>query len=165
MMGHKNIRCRTVKTDIYISPRSHISGLDTCSFGCGGDETTDDFCRWRASESACTCITNNIDCVVEWPEWNECSKECGGGTQTRAPIITMPQSGSGDACPGDETKECNTNPCAHCPFPSDIFNNSNLENDNTLNTMVESSYTIECNDGFEGGGKVHCNQSAKPNRR
>ena len=59
-----------------------------------------------------------VDCVMgDWGEWSACSKNCGGGTQTRNRIaITQPNAG-GKAC-GDlvETKPCNTDPCPDCAF-------------------------------------------------
>ena len=59
-----------------------------------------------------------VDCVMgDWGEWSACSKNCGGGTQTRTRMaITQPNAG-GQAC-GDltESKPCNTDPCPDCAF-------------------------------------------------
>lgn len=59
-----------------------------------------------------------VDCVMgEFKEWSACSKNCGGGEQTRSRVvITQPNEG-GKAC-GDlvETKPCNTTPCPDCAF-------------------------------------------------
>jgi len=59
------------------------------------------------------CLKNQ-DCVIDnnWSDWGECSKECGGGTQTRTKQVIKPQIGLGEAC-GEtvQTRECNTNPC------------------------------------------------------
>ena len=59
-----------------------------------------------------------VDCAMgDWGEWSACSKNCGGGTQTRnRVVITQPNAG-GQAC-GDlvETKPCNTDPCPDCAF-------------------------------------------------
>ena len=59
-----------------------------------------------------------VDCVMgDWGEWSACSKNCGGGTQTRTRMaITQPNAG-GKAC-GDltESKPCNTEPCPDCAF-------------------------------------------------
>ena len=59
-----------------------------------------------------------VDCVMgDWGGWSACSKNCGGGVQTRnRAVITQPNTG-GKAC-GDlvETKPCNTDPCPDCAF-------------------------------------------------
>lgn len=59
-----------------------------------------------------------VDCVTgDWGEWSACSKNCGGGTQTRnRAAITQPNAG-GKACDNlVETRPCNTEPCPDCAF-------------------------------------------------
>ena len=47
-----------------------------------------------------------------WTEWGECTKECGGGTETRTRVCTEPKHG-GKPCGGlsSDTQPCNTDPC------------------------------------------------------
>lgn len=62
---------------------------------------------------------NKFPCPVDggWTEfgyWSECTKKCGGGSQTRIRTCTNPAPAFGGAkCQGDgeEIQECNTNPC------------------------------------------------------
>jgi hypothetical protein len=55
----------------------------------------------------------SMDCKYDWSEWSPCSKECGGGTQTRNHIISQSQQYNGSPCPSPstETQSCNTSPC------------------------------------------------------
>lgn len=54
-----------------------------------------------------------VDCKVgEWSNWNECSKECDGGLQTRNRKVLIKPKNKGLECPIlEEKKACNTNPC------------------------------------------------------
>lgn len=59
-----------------------------------------------------------VDCVMgDWRDWSACSKNCGGGVQTRTRSIITPSNTGGKAC-GEttETRPCNTNPCPDCAF-------------------------------------------------
>ena len=49
---------------------------------------------------------------MEWSEWNECTRTCGGGTQEKNRTCFGPYFG-GLPCDGDEikTQACNTQPC------------------------------------------------------
>jgi len=97
----------------------------TCSASCGGGVET----RTRVIKTpACNggaecgptqetrpCGTNKcpIDCVLsDWCEFGQCSKTCGGGTQTRTrTVITQPQYGGKACLPLTDTAPCNTDPC------------------------------------------------------
>lgn len=60
-----------------------------------------------------------VDCVVSNVEdWSDCSEPCGGGTQSYTPQPIIPASGGGMECPGEQTRTCNTDPCATCQLSS-----------------------------------------------
>ena len=49
-----------------------------------------------------------------WLKWSECSKSCGGGTETRLRLCDSPAPAHGGKdCGGESSEErkCNTNPC------------------------------------------------------
>ena len=53
----------------------------------------------------------------EWSDWSECSKECGGGRQSRTRTCNNPApEDGGKDCSGDdkEKQDCNMNPCPVC---------------------------------------------------
>lgn len=54
-----------------------------------------------------------IDCEVgDWESWSKCSKECGGGKQTRTRGIEVPPQYGGKECPRlEESRNCNRQPC------------------------------------------------------
>ena len=56
-----------------------------------------------------------INCSGEFGPFSQCSKTCGGGTQTKTYAITTPAQYGGAPCPnlnGDiQTQSCNTQPC------------------------------------------------------
>lgn len=58
----------------------------------------------------CSLPPCDSDCVHSWSTWTECTRQCGGGTKSRAPIITFAAVGTGK-CPGPETIPCNTGLC------------------------------------------------------
>eukprot|EP00192_Tetraselmis_astigmatica_P001340 CAMPEP_0117696850 /NCGR_PEP_ID=MMETSP0804-20121206/28894_1 /TAXON_ID=1074897 /ORGANISM="Tetraselmis astigmatica, Strain CCMP880" /LENGTH=2321 /DNA_ID=CAMNT_0005511019 /DNA_START=558 /DNA_END=7525 /DNA_ORIENTATION=- len=54
------------------------------------------------------------DCQLgQWGGWSECSKPCGGGTQTRTREVVVPQLGSGRPCSvTEEVRPCNIQQCS-----------------------------------------------------
>ena len=57
-----------------------------------------------------------VPCIGSWSAWTECTKRCGGGTQSRTYSITTPAVGTGIACEaahGDsQHQSCNTQLCS-----------------------------------------------------
>jgi Spondin-like TSP1 domain len=55
-----------------------------------------------------------IDCKVSgWSAWSDCSKACGGGTQSRSRTVEVSTEHGGADCPElTESRACNTSPCA-----------------------------------------------------
>jgi hypothetical protein len=63
-----------------------------------------------ASSSAVPVV--NADCTVsEWSSWGNCSKQCGGGVETRTRVVTAPATGDGVCVPLEDVRPCNTASC------------------------------------------------------
>jgi hypothetical protein len=60
-----------------------------------------------------------VDCKVgNWTPWEECSKSCDGGSQSRTRNVTLASAHGGDECPlTRETRGCNTH---HCPVDCEL---------------------------------------------
>lgn len=95
-----------------------------CSADCGGGTQTREYKVTVSAEhggKACpeaqsqNCNTNPcpVDCEGSWGDYGACSKECGGGEQTRSFTVSTPAAHGGEACPStlQETQACNSNPC------------------------------------------------------
>jgi uncharacterized protein YegL len=79
-------------------------------------------CPPLAAKEACNLQPCPIDCVDgEWSQYSQCTKECGGGVQTRARVPKVEPAHGGESCgPASETIECNVNPCdAPCALEPD----------------------------------------------
>ena len=96
--GGTQLRTRGVS-----SPASH-----------GGDACGDLFESRTCNTDACSVP---VACEVsEWGAWDECSVDCGGGTQSRARSVVVPASGGGAACPLlTESRTCNDDACVGEP--------------------------------------------------
>ena len=95
----------------------------TCSDGytattTGDPSTCPDGCILIPASDAVpeTCTLTPINCVGDWGAWEECSVDCGGGTQSRTYSVTTDAVGGGIACEAangtTETQDCNISPCA-----------------------------------------------------
>ena len=61
-------------------------------------------------------LSQSEDCVLsDFGEWSPCTKECGGGNQTRAREVIQQAENNGTACgqqPMSQTRTCNVHDCA-----------------------------------------------------
>jgi hypothetical protein len=93
-----------------------------------------------------------VDCVTgDFGEWAACSKNCGGGVQTRSRlVITQPNTG-GKAC-GDlvETRPCNTEPCPDCAFSWSPFGQCVTQNPATGAGKKQSQLMVSSPSGPGG---------------
>ena len=76
------------------------------------------------------CIFCIVPCVWEWEDYGDCSATCGGGTQSRYPVITTPAQHGGDCPPNvvngvPETRSCNMQTCPREP-QTKFYHNSYL---------------------------------------
>jgi len=96
-----------------------------------------------------TIVCNQIKCPVpckvsEWSQWEDCTRECGGGVSTRTrKLIQLPKHG-GEVCGATtETKPCNSQACTSC------------------NLKAWSNWT-ECSAVCAGGFQVRTREPVEP---
>jgi len=103
------------------------STWSTCTQQCNGgtQEKTRGIARQEAnggdacaqynldSQRACNTHTCDEHCrVSDWSDWDTCTNNCGGGTQSRTRSITDTQVENGAACPAlSESQDCNFHNC------------------------------------------------------
>merc|ERR1719336_2628652 len=96
-----------------------------CSKNCGGGQQTQSrtitrnaayggaACPGLSQSRACNTQGCPVNCVVnEWGEWGACSKECGGGKQTKKRTVKTAAANGGQACPDlSLEQDCNEQIC------------------------------------------------------
>mmetsp|Transcript_46538 Transcript_46538/g.110678 ORF Transcript_46538/g.110678 Transcript_46538/m.110678 type:complete len:978 (-) Transcript_46538:30-2963(-) len=70
-------------------------------------------CPMLRYQKPCNEFECPVDCVLtEWSTWSQCTKECGGGVQTRTRATAQQPENGGMACNvAQETQPCNTGSC------------------------------------------------------
>jgi len=76
--------------------------------------TAPKWCDKNGNGNACP----PMPCKYFWTEWTVCSKTCGGGLQTRTPLISRKPKNFGKACPAAETRKCNVKKICNLPVPT-----------------------------------------------
>ena len=104
----------------------YYTSWSSCNSSCGGGTQTKSFvvtktesgggtCENRNSVLSQTCNTEPCpeNCEGHWGDYGSCSKECGGGTQTRNFIVTKDELYGGICANKDgvESRGCNNQPC------------------------------------------------------
>lgn len=96
------------------------SSWSSCSRLCGGgtmsrtrSKTVNEYCgggcAYHLRETrACNTNCCPVDCLFSWSAWSSCNG-CGMSSHSRTPIISRHSSCNGRACPGRQTRSCNTN--------------------------------------------------------
>ena len=71
-------------------------------------------CPALAEAQNCSMAPCVIDCQTSnWTAWSACSRMCGGGTQNRTRVVTVPAANNGTACPAlNASQACSTGACA-----------------------------------------------------
>uniref|UniRef100_UPI000EF4EB44 coadhesin-like n=1 Tax=Ciona intestinalis TaxID=7719 RepID=UPI000EF4EB44 len=109
------------------------TGFNACSVSCGGG--TQSRSRSVAVSALCggnscpgnptdTRVCNTQCCPVHcswgnWGRYGSCSRNCGGGTQTRSRSVAIQPSCGGSGCPGStvQSQRCNAQCCPrHCEW-------------------------------------------------
>jgi len=108
------------------------------------------------------------DCVwTTWSKWSACSKECGGGVQTRSRSVESEAVAGGKPCVGEEKEEqfCNKEPCPGCPEPTSLLICDNDGYPEPLEIMCPAGETIFITDALYGRIKdiPQCPNSGIPN--
>jgi hypothetical protein len=130
---HGGIACPTLRKEQYVKypvccpvdcEVSAWSKHGACSEKCGGgfqkhhrSIVVPDRCSGMKCPSlddyAVDCNTHPcpIDCTYNWNSWSTCTKTCGIGVQSRTFDVRTAAAHSGDECPTEMDRPCNTQPC------------------------------------------------------
>ena len=102
------------------TPRTS-SGYGSCDFDGSGTVGADDLllllAAFQTTVTGCTPTLTPVDCAGAMAAWDTCTLPCGGGTQARSFVVSVPAS-NGGVCPADGTSEsqaCNTQVCPPPP--------------------------------------------------
>jgi len=104
------------------------------------------------------CVWKPVECAGEWDAGTKCSKECGGGTQSKSFAIKTNAAHGGKSCPASpKTQHCNTDACLVCnngsrlvggkcePYAGECQDGVTLKTDST---RVRFNECESCNSGY-----------------
>ena len=100
-----------VQTRSFVVTTPASNGGAACAAAAGDVDT----------QSCNTATACPVDCSGAMDAWGACSAACGGGTQSRSYVVSVPAA-NGGTCPGDgtsETQACNTDSCLPPSGPVD----------------------------------------------
>ncbi|OWF41913.1 Sushi, von Willebrand factor type A, EGF and pentraxin domain-containing protein 1 [Mizuhopecten yessoensis] len=148
----------------------------SCKSGYTGHncENAPNFCVSNQCEHGATCVNEawNYTCVcpadfkgalcedeivngnwAEWGEYDQCSKSCNGGLQTRIRTCSNPSPGlDGANCSGSDQDQasCNTDPCPECdPVGILLLQSRKTEKDFCITDGDYTRCHIKCQTGME----------------
>ena len=122
---------------------------------------------------SCNLTPCPIDCIGSFGDYDTCSEDCGGGTQTRTYTITQEEKNNGKKCPHTngytEDKECNPDPCPiNCVGDFVPFKDCSRECDGGIyqeiyNITKEAQYGgVSCNNKQNDLKTTPCNTQPCP---
>jgi hypothetical protein len=104
----------------------YYTSWSSCNASCGGGTQTKSFIITKAEQNGGTCANRGKilsqecntspcpqNCIGSWSDYGPCSKDCGGGTQTRNFVVSKNEL-FGGVCPnkgGVQSRSCNSQPC------------------------------------------------------
>ena len=83
--------------------------------------------------------------MSDFGEWSPCTKECGGGKQSRTREVVQQAENNGTGCgqqPMSQTRTCNVHDCAGKMFFLRNRSRQNDRNKNSWEITINSLFTI-----------------------
>jgi len=113
--------------------------------------------------TCCCAPSATIPCKTnEWSPWSVCSESCGGGSQVRNRLQTVPAAEGGPECILEETRDCNMQPCTttSTTTPTPLETSPEAEPEAFPETEPEDTPEVESEDTPEVESKDPAHSSA-----